>query len=119
MLDLPELTKEELKNIEFNVKNGIRSFTVKLDKSDIDGLLGSLAESIDLSEVGNVNAELSVSFDKTGNLHGFKFDIELGITAPFVGEMSCEIEIEINFKNFGNAPTITAPADAADYVEEK
>lgn len=117
--DLPELTEEDLKDIEFTVENGIRSFSVKLDKSDIKDLLGSLTEGMDLGEASTVDAELSVSFDKKGNLNGFKFDIKMGITAPVVGEMSCEMEIEVNFKDFGKAPTITAPADAADYVEEK
>lgn len=118
-LDLPELTEEDLKDVEITTEDGISSFTVKLDKADIAGLLGSITDDLDLGEASEVNVELSISFDKKGNLEGFKFDIEMKLELPIIGEAGYAMEIEIDFKDFGKAPTISAPADAADYVEQK
>ena len=118
MLDLPELTEEEMKEIVITEEDGIRSFTVNLDKSDVAGLLGDMFEDAEMgAEATETNVKMSISFDKKGNLNGFKFDIEMSITVPVVGEMAYEITMEMTFKDLGKAPTISAPADAADYVE--
>ena len=118
--DLPKLDEEDFKDVELVVDGDNRSFTVKLDEETIKEYLGSALS--DLTEEGIEatfsNMEFSATFDKNDNLT--KMSVKLDMTADLGelgGEMSMGLEVVIEFVNVGTVPTVSAPADAAEYEE--
>lgn len=120
MLVLPTLTEEKLKDIQLEKNDGLRSFSIKLDKTEASSILGSLGDG-DIESTFGADADfditLNISFNDKGILEEFTFNIKMGATF-MEQELSLEFNIKADFVDFGSTPTVTAPADAADYVEQ-
>ena len=113
-VELPALTADDLKDVQFTEKDGVRSFTVNLNKDQLTALFDDMVA--ELTETSLFDAKLTMSFDKKGNLKAFEIALSMGM--EMMGyEMEYEVAISMEFINLGKAPTINAPADAGDYSD--
>lgn len=130
-VDIPELTKDMLKDTEVTVKDGISTFSAKIDgkmlqdelmkviNSQLDGMLEDEEETG--SETGNNlvtvgDVDISVSIDKNNNFTAMTVNFPISVTV--MGEkMEMNMKMEYTFVNPGQAPAVSAPADADQYEE--
>ena len=113
-VELPELTAENLKDVQLTKKDGVTSFTVTLNKEQLTALFDEMVA--ELTETSLFDAKLTMSFDKKGNLKAFEIALSMGMEVMGT-EMEYEVAISMEFINLGKAPTINAPADAGDYSD--
>ena len=121
-IEFPELTEEKLKEIELVEDGDNRSFTVTMDaatmKDYMTKLLGDvMGDSDDMPELNFSDIDMTATFDKDDNMT--KMNMKFSLTYSIMGtdvEMSMDLTYEFN--PITTAPTITAPADAADYEED-
>lgn len=122
-IEFPELTEEKLKEIELVEEGELRSFSVTIDpatmKEYVTKLLGDvMGGGDDMPEFTFSNIDMKATFDKDDNLT--KVDMKFSLTYSIMGtdvEMSMDMTYEFN--PITTAPVIAAPADAADYKEDK
>ena len=113
---LPDLTEDKLKDIELTEEDGIRSFTTTLTMDELKPMMEGMGMDFDEMPEGlTFTATIKVSFDKKDNMTGYSLSINMGMTEDEY-TISYVFDIACDFVNPGTAPTITAPADAADYV---
>lgn len=117
--DMPELSKEMLKDVEL-VENGEnRTFTVTLDEQTLKNYMGSSLDNMtEDAEVTFSNATFTATFDKDDNLVKMSVKFDMALSLGELGSMSMTTESIIEFVKIGDdLPAITAPADAASYEE--
>lgn len=121
--DFPELTEEKLKDVELTEDGDNRSFTVTLDaatvKSFVDSMLGSMMGGDDSLDLDISGITMTATFDKDDNMT--KLNMKMKVAYEIDGldkAIEMDMDITFDFTVITTAPTITAPADAADYKDQ-
>ncbi len=127
-VEIPELTKEQLKKIEIVEDGDNKKFTVKLDTEAMKKYLGATMDTL-LQEDGITlslgdGMDITFTFDKKDNLikmdQKFTMSMDLGELGASMGasNFSYAYEITTEFLNVEeDAPVVSAPSDAASYKE--
>lgn len=107
--DLPDLTQDMLKNISVEIKDGKKSFTVKLDGEKNSELVTSFAGQLDSdAKLGDI--VITCTFTEAGVLESMVMSADATVAG-----ITTNIEVKMEFNSIGEIPTISAPADADTY----
>ena len=109
--DMPELTKDILKDIPVETKDGKKTFTVKLDSEKYAELLTSFTGPLDTGAKMD-DITLTCSFKDSGVMESLVMSAN-----ATVGKETTAIEVKMEFNSIGKAPSISAPADADSYKD--
>ena len=121
-IKFPELTEEKLKEIELVEEGEFRSFSVTIDPATMKDYMTKMIGDVmgggdNMPEFTFSNIDMKATFDKDDNLT--KVDMKFSLSADIAGQkLEMSMDMTYEFNPITTAPTITAPADAADYKED-
>ena len=122
-VELPEFTEELLKDVKVEKDGDTKFFTVALTKETAMDFLGETALSSIMGgtdEIAIEKFDITFTFTKDNVLTKMAMDMILVPTEDAEdaeGDEKLEATMVYEFKNFGTAPTIEAPADADEYLD--
>lgn len=116
--DVPALTEDDFKDIELVEDGDNRTFTMALDEDTVKEWMGDSLDQYmqEGMEIAFSNMSFSATFDEDDTLLEMTIKMTMDYDMGEFGEMSMDMEMNIEFISL-EAPSITAPSDAADYVE--
>lgn len=117
---VPDLAESVFEGIDvIKSEDGKKAITLTLDDETAKKLMGALAdeESAELSESMSLeNIFLTMKFSEKNVLEGMTFDCDMIIEVLGM-KMTSHVALDYVFVNFGEAPEISAPADADTYTD--
>lgn len=118
--ELPTLTEEQLSDVKLVKEGDSSTFTVTLSGEEVNQFMENMGAVTSMTgmvgEMSFGDMTLVYTFDQDSRLTSLAADVT--VTVDSNGEeMSMDMEMTFDFVNIGTTPTITAPADAADYTD--
>lgn len=117
---LPDFTQSLFEGIDvIKSEDGKKAITLTLDDETAKKIMDATAdeESMELSEAMSLeNIFFTMKFSSKNVLESMTFDCDMTVEVLGMG-LTAHMAMEYVFVNFGEAPEISAPADADTYID--